>query len=84
MCFYIFKYVKYIDISVAKKNPGSSYAKYIDIFGWKNVSSFCIAKATHIFCNKNINVFENTLATIIDKFVINELVKLSMLWTIGP
>ena len=42
----------------------------------KNVSSFCFAKAAHIFCSKNINVFENTLATTDNKFVINKLMML--------
>ena len=37
-----------------------------------------------IFAAKNINVFENTLATTVNKFVINEPVKLTMLWTTGP
>ena len=38
------------------------------------------------FCSKNINVhvFENTLATAVNKFVINKLVKLALLWTTGP
>ena len=49
------------------------------MFWWKNMSSFYIVKATHSFCSKNINVFENTLATTADEFVINELVKLTML-----
>ena len=31
------------------------------------------------FCNKNINVFEKTLATTDNEFVINKLVKLRML-----
>ena len=47
------------------------YGKYIDIFCWKNVSSFCYS---HFFFSKNISVFENTLATTVNKFVINELV----------
>ena len=34
-------------------------------------------------CSKNINVFENTFATTVNMFVINKLVKLTMLWT-GP
>ena len=67
-----------IKISVLK------YGKYIDIFCWKSVSSFCIAKATHIFAAKIINVFENTLATTVNEFVINKLVKVAMLWTTGP
>ena len=29
-----------------------------------------IAKTTHMFCSKNINVFENTLATTVNEFVI--------------
>ena len=31
------------------------------------------------FLQKNINVFKNTLVTIVNEFVINELVKLTML-----
>ena len=53
-------------------------------FAEKNVSGFCIAKSTHIFCSKNINVFENTLATTFNKFVINKLVRLMMLEQLGP
>ena len=58
--------------------------KNIDIFCWKNVSSFC--KSYSHFCSKYINVhaFENTLATIFNGFLINEIVKLTMLWTSGP
>ena len=48
-------------------------------FPEKNVRSFCITKATHIFCSKIINVFEDTIATRVNEFVINELVKLMML-----
>ena len=54
------------------------------MFCWKNASSFCIAKATHIFSSKIINVFENVLAMTVIKFAINELIKLTMLWTTGP
>ena len=39
--------------------------------------------AFHIFCSKHINVFEYTVATTVNKFVINKLVKLTMLWTTG-
>ena len=45
----------------------------------KIVSSFCYS----YFCSKNINVFENTLATTINEFVINEHKKLAMFWTTG-
>ena len=38
------------------------------------------------FLQQNISVFENALATtvIVNKFVINKLIKLMMLWTTGP
>ena len=36
------------------------------------------------FCSKHFNVFENTLATTVNEFVINELVKLTMLGINGP
>ena len=45
----------------------------------------CEKKAKVIFCSKNIDVFENTLATTVNEIVINELIKLTMLWTTaGP
>ena len=52
------------------------------VFAEKNVSSSCIAKATkatHIFCCKSINLFENTLATTVNEFAINELITRMML-----
>ena len=36
------------------------------------------------FAAKIINIFENTLATTVYEFVINKLIKLTMLWTTGP
>ena len=48
------------------------------------MSSICIAKAIHIFAAKNVNVFENNLATTVNEFVINKLVKLTILCTTGP
>ena len=50
-------------------------ANTLIFFAEKNVSSFCYSH----FCSKNINVFENTLATTVNEFVINKLVKLTML-----
>ena len=38
-----------------------------------------IVSSYSYFCSKSINVFENTLATTVDEFVINKLVKLMML-----
>ena len=48
-------------------------ANTLIFFAEKNVSSF-----SH-FCSKNINVFENTLATTVNVFVVNKLVKITML-----
>ena len=36
------------------------------------------------FLQQTINVFENTFATTVNEFAINELVKLAILWTTGP
>ena len=58
--------------------------KYAEIFCWKNVSSFCSAKATHIFSAKNIRVVYIEAAKIVNEMTLNELVKLTMLWTTGP
>ena len=60
------------------------YGKYIDIFCWKKCEQLLHCKSYSHFCSKNINVFENALATIVNKFVINEHVKLTMLWRTGP
>ena len=55
------------------------YGKYIDMFAEKkNVSSFYIAQS---FAAK---VFDFILATTINECVINELVKLTMLWIAVP
>ena len=35
------------------------------------------------FCSKKINVYENTIATKVNEFVINQPVKLTMLWRTG-
>ena len=45
--------------------------------------AFALQSYSH-FLSKNLNVFENTLDTTVNKFVINELVKLKVLWTTGP
>ena len=52
-----------------------------------NVTLKCLSwnmANTLIFLLKNINVFENSLASTVNEFVINKLVKLTMLWTNGP
>ena len=58
--------------------------KYAEIFCWKNVSSFCSAKATHIFSAKNIRILYIESVKIVNEMTLNELVKLTMLWTTGP
>ena len=62
----------------------SSDIKYAEIFCWKNVSSFCSAKATHIFSAKNIRILYIESAKTVNEMTLNELVKLTTLWTTGP
>ena len=54
------------------------------MFCWKNVSSFCSAKATHIFSAKNIKILCIESAKTVNEMTLNELVKLTTLWTTGP
>ena len=58
--------------------------KYAEIFCWKNVSSFCSAKATHIFSAKNIRLLYIESAKTVNEMTLNELVKLTTLWTTWP
>ena len=58
--------------------------KYAEIFCWKNVSSFCSAKATHIFSAKTIRILYIESAKTVNEMTLNELVKLTTLWTTGP
>ena len=48
------------------------------------MSSFCTAKATHIFSAKNLKKLYIESAKIVNKMALNELVKLTTLWTTGP
>ena len=50
----------------------------------KNVRSFCSAKATHIFSAKNIRILYIESAKTVNEITLNELVKLTTLWTTGP
>ena len=54
--------------------------KYAEIFCWKNVS----AKATHIFSAKNFRILYIESAKPVNEMTLNELVKLTTLWTTGP
>ena len=58
--------------------------KYAEIFCWKNVSSFGSAKATHIFSAKNIRLLYIESTKTVNEMTLNELVKLTTLWTTGP
>ena len=58
--------------------------KYTGIFCWKNVSSFCSAKATHIFSAKNIRILCIESAKTVNEMTLNDVVKLTTLWTTGP
>ena len=51
---------------------------------WTTGPRNTLCKCYSHFCSKNVNAFENTLAISDNEFVINELVKLTMLWTSGP
>ena len=53
-------------------------------FCWKNVRSFCSAKAFLIFSTKNITFFGYKVFKHLMSWSLNELVKLTMLWTTGP
>ena len=46
--------------------------------------SFCSAKASLIFSTKNISVFGYKVVKHLTSWPLNELVKLTMLWTTGP
>ena len=56
----------------------------LKFFAEKNVSSFCSAKATHIFSAKNIRIFYIESAKTVNEMSLNELVKLTTLWTTEP
>ena len=58
--------------------------KYAEFFCWKNVSSFCSAKATHIFSAKKFRILYIESVKTVNEMTLNELVKLTMLWTTGP
>ena len=48
------------------------------------MTSFCSAKATHIFSAKNIRILYIESAKTVNEMTLNELVKLTTLWTTGP
>ena len=56
----------------------------LKFFAEKNVSSFCSAKATHIFSAKNIKILYIESPKTVNEKTLNELVKLTTLWTTGP
>ena len=56
----------------------------LKFFAEKNVSSFWRAKATTIFSAKNIRILYIESAKTVNEMTLNELVKLTTLWTTGP
>ena len=56
----------------------------LKFFAEKNVSSFCSAKATHIFSPKNFRILYMESFKTVYEMTLNELVKLTTLWTTGP
>ena len=59
-------------------------SQYANIFSWKNVRNFCSAKASLIFSTKNFSVFGYEVVKHLTSWPLNELGKLTMLWTTGP
>ena len=53
----------------------------LKFFAEKNVSSFC---STHIFSAKNIRILYIESAKTVNEMTLNELVKLTTLWTTWP
>ena len=51
---------------------------------WNFLLKKCEAKATHIFSAKNIRILYIESAKTVNDMTLNELVKLTMLWTTGP
>ena len=48
------------------------------------MSSFCSAKATHIFSAKNIRLLYIESVKTVNEMTLNEVVKITTLWTTGP
>ena len=57
---------------------------YILIFLLQKVSSFCICKSYSHFFSKNTCELDIVLTKTVKILTINELIKLTMLWTTGP
>ena len=57
---------------------------YTLIFLLKKWIAFAFAKATHIFFWKNTRVLDIVLTRAVNILTTNELVKLTILWKIGP
>ena len=53
-------------------------------FCWKNVRIFCSAKDSYIFPTKNNSVFDNLVGIYLTSWRLNDVVRLTILWTAGP
>ena len=56
----------------------------LKFFAEKMWAAFAVQKATHIFSAKNIRIMCIESAKTVNEMTLNELVKLTMLWTAGP
>ena len=70
-----------VNVSLKFQRLRSEIRQY---FLLKNVRSFSTAKASLIFFNKNISAFGYKVIKFLTSWPLNELVRLMMLWTIGP
>ena len=59
------------------------YSNMLKIFAEKMWVAFCTAKATHIFSAQNIRILYIESAKTVNEMTLNELVKLTTLWTTG-
>ena len=60
------------------------YGIYTNIFAEKMWVAFAFAKATHIFLSNNACELDIVLTRTVNVLTTNKLVRLRMLWTIGP
>ena len=75
----------YINIFAEKIWVAFAFAKATHIFTAKiNVSSFCICKSYSHFYSKNNCELGIVHSRTVNILTTNELIKLTMLWTIGP
>ena len=60
------------------------YLKYADIFCWKKSEKLLQCKIFSHFLTKNISVFGYEVVKHLTSWSLNDLIKLTMVWTTGP